>query len=105
MKIYTEVLPNYTFKGIKPKKAKKENFYKDINLFLKNNINKEEYIKRFNNNINLITNDSAFWKNLNLDEKIYISGVRTSIDLADSIKDVSKNELTERMKKLIESRK
>lgn len=101
MKIYTEIVPSFSFKSIKGKKTIKENIYSDINLFLKNNISKEEYIKRFNNNMHLASNKPAFWNNLSIPEKLFISDIRTSLDLAESIKDISSTELIARMKRML----
>lgn len=83
----------------------KNALYADIDKYMNKRMTKEEYIKAFNKNTGKIMSTKPLLKQLTLDEKIYISDVKTTIDMADSIKAVSDKELILRMNELLQSRK
>ncbi len=78
----------------------KTKFYKDIDKYLSDKISKEEYLKTFNKYADKL----AFNKKLNFDEKMYISDLKTTIDMADSLQSVSEKDLMAKIKELLEQR-
>ena len=73
-----------------------EDFYTDIDKFMKKSIKKEEYLDNFVSKIN-----KNLYNQMNSSEKIYVNDILTTLDLTNSIKDIPDNYLLENMNKLL----
>ena len=77
----------------------KEDFYNDIEKFIKKEVSKKQYLQLFIDKMN-----NELYSQLNNTEKKYVYDMLTTIDLSYN-KNISDAHLTERMKQLLDSRK
>ena len=93
-----------TIKSVQKNTQKIQNtdyFYEDMKKFLNKEYSKDEYLKTFINRLE----QSSYAERSNNVEKKYINDLLTSIDLANSYKEIPDNYIIERVLKIVGNQK
>ncbi len=86
------------------KKTTKDEFYRNIESFLKKDIDKMEYLKLFSDIVNKIRKEKSYM-NFTEAEKNYINDILMTMDLTANLDKISNSYITKNMLSLLKAKK